>query len=104
MKNSWIFLTAFGSVIFGHIQMAEPLPIRSPLNPSNGPELKDYSYTSPLNSEGKDFPCKGYADDPVRPVAEYVAGEQYTMRTAGTIVHGGDRVNYHCLTTRRHSL
>lgn len=89
MKYSWVFLALIASTAFGHIQMAEPFPIRSPLDPSNGPETKDYSYTSPLDKEGKDFPCKGYADDPVRPVAEYVAGQQYTMKTVGGAVHGG---------------
>ncbi|KAL1972778.1 hypothetical protein VTN31DRAFT_6320 [Thermomyces dupontii] len=69
--------------------MAEPLPIRSPLDRNNGPEDKDYSYTNPLSQKGDDFPCKGYADDPVRPVKEYVAGQQYIMKTAGTAVHEG---------------
>ncbi|KAL1996528.1 hypothetical protein VTN49DRAFT_8128 [Thermomyces lanuginosus] len=89
MKSSWIFVALLASTVSGHIQMSEPLPIRSPLDPNNGPETKDYSYTSPLSPDGEDFPCKGYANDPAKPVAEYVAGQQYTMKTAGSAVHGG---------------
>ena len=74
--------------VSAHMQMSNPLPIRSPLN-SDPASVKDYSYTNPLSSTGSDFPCKGYADDAFRSMAEYNAGQQYTMDISGGAMHAG---------------
>ncbi|PNS15714.1 hypothetical protein CAC42_4166 [Sphaceloma murrayae] len=45
---------------------------------------------APLNSDGSDFPCKGYEYDTIQgPTAEYVPGQTYNMTLAGSIMHGG---------------
>ncbi|KAM5462247.1 putative DNA-directed RNA polymerase [Microsporum ferrugineum] len=67
--------------------MANPFPIRSPLNKEN--TNKDYSYTSPLRSDGSDYPCKGYHKDPFKPTAQYKAGGEYSIEIVGGASHGG---------------
>ncbi|KAH8691869.1 hypothetical protein BGW36DRAFT_303951 [Talaromyces proteolyticus] len=74
--------------ILAHIQMSNPYPIRSPLDPENG-DNRDYSYTNPLSASGSDFPCKGYQSDPFRPTATYAAGGQYQLSLQGSATHGG---------------
>lgn len=88
MKNWLLICALLASSVCGHMQMSNPLPIRSPLNTaSNGP--KDYSYTSPLSPSGSDYPCKGYANDPFVSVATYSPGGTYEMDIAGSATHGG---------------
>ena len=73
-----------------HMQMSQPLPLRSPLDPNSPEATKDYSMTSPLSADGSNFPCKGYQNDrPIRTTATYTAGSQYTMELAGDAMHGG---------------
>ncbi|EFQ96892.1 hypothetical protein MGYG_08815 [Nannizzia gypsea CBS 118893] len=72
---------------YGHMQLAKPFPVRSPLNKEN--TNKDYSYTSPLRSDGSDYPCKGYHKDPFKPTAQYKAGQEYSIEIAGGATHGG---------------
>ena len=72
---------------YGHMQLANPFPVRSPLNKEN--TNKDYSYTSPLRSDGSDYPCKGYHNDPFKPTAQYMAGQEYLIEIAGGATHGG---------------
>src|SRR2546429_8677145 len=43
-----------------HMVMSDPAPIKYPKNPNT--QNADYSYISPLNADGSDFPCKGYAE------------------------------------------
>ncbi|RDW89795.1 putative extracellular protein [Aspergillus mulundensis] len=83
------FLTAalLASSAYGHIQMSNPYPIRSPLNAANA--VKDYSYTNPLSTSGSDFPCKGYQNDPFTSVATYSPGQTYNLELAGSATHGG---------------
>lgn len=46
--------------------------------------------TSPLASDGSNFPCKGYQNDrPIAPVITYTPGEQYNMTLAGNTRHDG---------------
>ncbi|KAF1986733.1 lytic polysaccharide monooxygenase [Aulographum hederae CBS 113979] len=73
-----------------HMQMSNPFPIRSVLDPETQESDKDYSMTSPLNADGSNYPCKGYQNDrPIRTTATYVAGKTYSMSLAGTVTHGG---------------
>ena len=71
-----------------HMQLSQPLPIRSPLN-KDSKGKKDYSYTNPLSTSGQDFPCKGYANDPFQATANYTQGETYQMKMAGSATHKG---------------
>lgn len=80
------FLAAVASA---HMQLSNPYPIRSPLNPSNDEDKKDYSYTNPLDASGSNFPCKGYQNDLFVSVATYIAGRQYSMSLNGTATHDG---------------
>ncbi|KAK2763352.1 hypothetical protein FQN54_009988 [Arachnomyces sp. PD_36] len=71
----------------GHMEMVNPLPIRSPEDPkSNNP---DYDYVSPLDASGSNYPCKGYHTDPFRATADYQAGQSYTMEIEGGATHEG---------------
>lgn len=87
MKILWVVCSSIITYTAAHIQMSDPLPIRSPLNTNSS--IKDYSYTSPLSATGSDYPCKGYARDPFDSVAEYTAGQEYAITLAGTATHGG---------------
>ncbi|GLA67617.1 hypothetical protein AtubIFM54640_011300 [Aspergillus tubingensis] len=87
MKIVWVVCSSIITYTAAHIQMSDPLPIRSPLNTNSS--IKDYSYASPLSATGSDFPCKGYAGDPFDSVAEYTAGQEYAITLAGTATHGG---------------
>ena len=70
-----------------HMQLSDPYPLRSPLNPSvRNPPI---DYTAPLLDSGADFPCKGFASDPFEPVATYQAGQEYAIRLVGGEPHGG---------------
>jgi hypothetical protein len=84
-------LIAIGTSLVGaHMQMSNPFPLRSPLDPDVSWEVKDYSMTSPLNSDGSNFPCKGYQTDTEEtPKAQYIAGQSYSMSIAGSAGHGG---------------
>ena len=73
-----------------HMQMSWPYPLRSSFNPANSYEDIDYSMTSPLNSDGSNFPCKGYQNDrPIQMTVTYAAGSTYNMTLAGDTMHGG---------------
>ncbi|KAI9923492.1 hypothetical protein MW887_008604 [Aspergillus wentii] len=67
--------------------MTNPIPIRSPLNAAQS--NPDYSYTSPLDASGSDYPCKGYANDMFTSVSNYTAGKEYTLSLEGTATHEG---------------
>lgn len=88
MKYLLFSCVLLASCVAAHMQLLNPLPIRSPLNTAdNGP--KDYSYTNPLSASGSDFPCKGYANDPFQSVADYTAGKTYELAITGSATHGG---------------
>ncbi|KAL2827572.1 hypothetical protein BDW59DRAFT_179086 [Aspergillus cavernicola] len=88
MKNFLLACALLASSTYGHIQMSDPYPIRSPLNQQATGE-KDYSYTNPLSTSGSDYPCKGYANDPFNSVATYSQGSEYDLRLEGSATHGG---------------
>ncbi|KAF8468910.1 hypothetical protein BDZ91DRAFT_694835 [Kalaharituber pfeilii] len=91
--SNLFFLFTFISIIgyaSGHIQMRQPYPLRSPLNPSAGGEI-DYDMRAPLAPDGSNFPCKGYHTSigGVTSVAKYQAGNTYQMTLEGSASHGG---------------
>lgn len=88
MKNAFAIYAFLASTASAHMQMSNPYPIRSPLNPDGG-DNKDYSYTSPLDASGANFPCKGYQNDAFKSVATYEGGQQYGMSLEGSATHGG---------------
>jgi hypothetical protein len=77
-------------LVVAHMEMSQPLPMRSQYDPTIPEELKDYNLKSPLDANGDNFPCHGYQNDrPIVAKAAYKAGSQYTMTVAGTATHGG---------------
>lgn len=88
MKRVAILAGLLASTATAHMQMSQPYPIRSPLNP-NATGQVDYSYTNPLDPSGSDYPCKGYADDTFVSQATYQPGQQYEMELAGSATHEG---------------
>ncbi|RAL15576.1 uncharacterized protein BO97DRAFT_216441 [Aspergillus homomorphus CBS 101889] len=88
MKSAAVICGLLASSVSAHVQMSNPFPIRSPLNPDASGN-KDYSYTNPLSSDGHDFPCKGYANDPFQSVANYSPGGSYSLELQGSATHGG---------------
>ena len=88
MKN-FLFIAAFlASSVTAHMQLSQPLPIRSPLNKDSKGKM-DYSYTNPLSTSGSDYPCKGYAQDPFEATANYSPGQSYQIKLAGSATHKG---------------
>jgi hypothetical protein len=43
-----------------HMEMSNPLPIRSSFDPSVSEPMMDYNLKSPLNPDGSNFPCHGF--------------------------------------------
>ncbi|KAI9833348.1 MAG: hypothetical protein M1819_003743 [Sarea resinae] len=91
MRSSILFTTlALTTSSLAHMQMSWPYPIRSSFDPQNNYTDIDYSMTSPLNSDGSNFPCKGYQNDATKhTTATYTAGDVYNMTLAGSATHGG---------------
>ncbi|KAK2601773.1 hypothetical protein QQS21_004657 [Conoideocrella luteorostrata] len=75
-----------------HMEMKNPPPLRSSFNPYTGDDI-DYDMISPLNSDGSDFPCKGYASllgtPKGKPVAQWSPGQTYSMTITGNTPHNG---------------
>ncbi|QPG95430.1 hypothetical protein C2857_000635 [Epichloe festucae Fl1] len=86
-------LGGFAALTAAHMQMSYPPPFRSRHNPYTDTTDTDYSMTSPLESSGSDFPCKGYhalLDTPQgRSVAAWRAGQSYNITVEGSATHGG---------------
>ncbi|KAJ9661224.1 hypothetical protein H2201_006583 [Coniosporium apollinis] len=75
---------------WAHMQMSNPYPLRSPLDPNTASLLKDYDYVAPLKTDGSNYPCKGYHyDSPLRTTATYQAGGTYQMSLSGSASHLG---------------
>lgn len=92
MHYSFFIAALLSTVANAHMTIVKPIPFRSPLNIYNvGPP--DYSMSSPLKSDGSDFPCKGYhllgmpADAPVE-TWEAGSVQIFTMSDSGA-THGG---------------
>ncbi|KAF7177584.1 hypothetical protein CNMCM7691_005913 [Aspergillus felis] len=78
------------SLAAAHMEMSWPYPLRSRFDPQVPEEDIDYSMTSPLDSDGSNFPCKGYqTNTPWRATAAYTAGQTYNMTLTGSATHGG---------------
>ncbi|RHZ63230.1 uncharacterized protein CDV56_107179 [Aspergillus thermomutatus] len=76
------------SLAAAHMEMSWPYPLRSRFDPQTTDI--DYSMTSPLDSDGSNFPCKGYqTNTPWRATAQYTAGQTYNMTLSGSATHGG---------------
>ncbi|KHN95580.1 endoglucanase [Metarhizium album ARSEF 1941] len=94
MKASQVIIacTGMAAVSVAHMEMRDPPPFRSPYNPYTGGDI-DYDMPSPLNSNGGDFPCKGYArylgTPEGRPVATWSPGGTYSMTITGHTPHNG---------------
>ena len=67
------------SVVRAHMMMSDPPPLRSQYN--KYATNADYDMTSPLTSDGSNYPCKGYLDDTSGkdPVATWKAGSSQTV-------------------------
>ncbi|KAI7973938.1 hypothetical protein EIK77_001349 [Talaromyces pinophilus] len=89
MKSTFAICALLAATVSAHMQMSNPYPIRSPLNPNGDEGKKDYSYTSPLDKSGSNFPCKGYQNDAFVSVATYTPGSQYDLSLSGSATHGG---------------
>lgn len=51
----WLALVVPASA---HMELFKPLPIRSQYSSQTAEADKDYSYTSPLEKDGSNWPCK----------------------------------------------
>ena len=86
-------LALLGTHTTAHMQLTYPPPLKSKSNPNTTPANIDYSMTSPLKTDGSDFPCKGYL--PLRntpqgqAVASWSAGGRYNFTVSGGAPHGG---------------
>ncbi|KAL1724136.1 hypothetical protein EV715DRAFT_189267 [Schizophyllum commune] len=77
------------SVVRAHMMMSDPPPLRSQYN--KYATNADYDMTSPLTSDGSNYPCKGYLSDTSGkdPVATWKAGSSQTVTIEGSANHGG---------------
>ncbi|OAX80583.1 hypothetical protein ACJ72_05083 [Emergomyces africanus] len=76
--------------VHSHMQLLNPLPIKSPLDPLNTGALRDVNYKDPLWANGSNYPCKGYLSQPFRSAAKYQAGNEYDMALEqNTATHRG---------------
>lgn len=77
----------------GHMQMSNPPPLRSELNPYTADREVDHSMTDPLRKDGSDFPCKGYhlqlSTSSGEPVLHMKGGGSYRMSFTGGSSQGG---------------
>ena len=81
-----------GALAKAHMEMSNPPPFRSTFNRYTGDDI-DYDMISPLDSDGSNFPCKGYnsllGTPKGRPVATWVAGQTYSFTITGNTPHNG---------------
>lgn len=76
-----------------HMEMINPAPWYSKANPNTPFEKIEYSYTSPLDASGANFPCKGFNEAFGTPagasVATWAPGSKQSFTLSGTATHGG---------------
>jgi len=74
-----------------HMFLSYPPALKSKTNPFSA--NPDYSMTTPLASDGRNYPCKGYhallGTAEGKPVASWTAGQTYNMTISGGATHGG---------------
>jgi hypothetical protein len=85
--------TSLPMLASAHMEMTDPPPLRSKHNPNTGFDGVDYSMTSPLATDGSNFPCKGFltllGTPKGKPVATWTAGQSYSFTIAGGAHHNG---------------
>ncbi|KAL1679172.1 hypothetical protein EV122DRAFT_210486 [Schizophyllum commune] len=91
MKASIAILAAFVASAAAHMEVTNPPPLRSKSNPNTPENLIDYSMTSPLISDGSNYPCKGYLADTEgkESVATWAAGSTQSVTLEGSAIHEG---------------
>lgn len=89
MKTSSI-MAALAGTAFGHMAMSDPPALRYKDNPNAKGDV-DTEAINPITLS--DFPCHGDADlvgtDAGKAVADYKAGESYSVTISGGATHGG---------------
>jgi hypothetical protein len=91
LQQILLTLAVLGTTTTAHMQMSYPPPLKSKSNPHTNDI--DYSMTSPLSTDGSNFPCKGYLSLLNTPqgesVASWSAGETYNFTIVGGANHNG---------------
>lgn len=86
-------LLVFATKIQSHLLLSYPPALRYIGNTYITYENADYSLTSPLNSDGSNFPCKGYQSDlgslPGTSVATWDTGSLHNFTLLGSATHNG---------------
>ncbi|OWT38197.1 hypothetical protein C362_04064 [Cryptococcus neoformans Bt1] len=93
MPTTLAFFTSLlaASGALAHLQLAWPYALHSTLDPETPEEIKDYSMTSPLLTDGT-YPCKGFINNPesnMYPRMTWDAGSTVNYTIAGSATHGG---------------
>lgn len=57
--------------VHGHMEITQPLPLRSKFDPRTPENLRDYSMTSPLAGDGSNYACKGTSPSSLRGRGEF---------------------------------
>ncbi|KAK2735827.1 hypothetical protein FQN57_001104 [Myotisia sp. PD_48] len=82
-------LCAAGSAM-AHMEMITPYALKSQYDPKNDWSNIDYDNTSPLNSDGSNYPCRGHLrNTPWRTVATWGAGSSATVKLSQGNTHRG---------------
>jgi len=86
----------FAAAAMAHMTMKYPSPFYHPENPKltsvPWPKLVDYSYSTPLNADASNYPCKGYhhAKGPYgQTVIDLAAGQSDKITISGGAFHSG---------------
>ncbi|GAA5884561.1 hypothetical protein JCM16303_000029 [Sporobolomyces ruberrimus] len=89
-----LMATLGASLVSAHMELLFPPPINSRFDKQTIEANIDYSMTSPLNTDGSNYPCKGYntpeAYSTLKPVATMQAGTDFEVEFApGGATHEG---------------
>lgn len=86
-----VVVLALAGLATAHMQMSSPPPFRSKYNPYT--TSVDYDMNNPLPDSGAAYPCKGYHKllntNQGRSVANWTAGEAYSISLEGSATHQG---------------
>lgn len=73
-----------------------PPPISSKFNPATPQANIDYSMTTPLETDGSNWPCKGYVTtanfNSIKPVATLTSGQRFMWKLNGSATHNGGKL------------
>ena len=87
-----VFVLALTGTVNSHMQLGYPAPLLATFNPFTGGN-GDYDMTTPLASDGSNFPCRGalkaLGTDQAQPVVSWTAGQRYNLTVSGGAPHGG---------------